>query len=50
MKRPSENIGKVLALYTLDQYIKGVTTYIMRKYPAAMFAVANHGLASGLPR
>lgn len=28
----------------------GVMTYMIKKKPAAMLAVANHGLASGLPR
>ena len=28
----------------------GVITYITRKNPTATLAVANHGLASGLPR
>lgn len=50
MKRSSENMGKVLALNTLSPYMIGVTMYTQKIYPTAMLAVANHGLASGLPR
>lgn len=50
VKRSSENMGNVFALQTSSQYIIGVITYMQRKYPTAMFAVANHGVASGLPR
>ncbi|KAG9140789.1 hypothetical protein Leryth_006971 [Lithospermum erythrorhizon] len=50
VNRPSEKMGKVFALYIFNQYAKGVQIYIKRKYPTAIFTVANHGLASGLPR
>jgi hypothetical protein len=49
VNNPSENIGNVLALYRLSQYPIGAITYITRIKPAATFAVANHGLARGLP-
>jgi len=34
----------------LSQYAIGAITYIRSTKPAAILAVANHGLARGLPR